>query len=142
MGSNSRKKVMIVGLLALILFTAILLLPKGGKGSFKTEKTELQVIVTEAESLGSFEKKGKSDSVYDLNGMRVILPEITAEDKQLIEAHGYNGKNWFQGDDDISEYHYRVVANYEGEDREHGKCSGFISKESLFHSSVGQSPFS
>ena len=33
-------------------------------------------------------------------------------------------------------------ANYEGEDREHGKCSGFISKESLFHSSVGQSPFS
>lgn len=33
-------------------------------------------------------------------------------------------------------------ANYEGEDRGQGRNSGCTSKESLFHSSMGPSPFS
>ena len=36
----------------------------------------------------------------------------------------------------------RKCAKYEGEDRGQGKNSDSTSKKSLFHSSVGQSPFS
>jgi hypothetical protein len=32
-------------------------------------------------------------------------------------------------------------ANYEGEDRGYGRNSGYTSKESLFHNSMGQSTF-